>query len=372
MLALGVANSPLADGYRSLLEARLVVGPGAAALTKPVWVWINDGLMAAFFLLIGLELKRELRDGHLSTLRSLALPGFAAVGGMVVPALVYAALSAGDPIASRGWAIPAATDIAFALAVLSLVGPRVPTALKALLLSVAIFDDLGAILIIAIFYTTTISAAALAAAGILTLMLVGLNRAGVRRVLPYLALGVPLWYAVLQSGLHATLAGVVLALTIPHFGAGAGAAPERDSPLLRLEDGLHPWVAFGVLPIFAFANAGVSLTGLGLSDLTRPVPLGIAAGLVVGKQVGILGFAWLAVRLRVAELTAGLTWRDVHGVSLLCGIGFTMSLFVATLAFGPESLAPPGIDRLGILGGSLIAGLGGYLVLRGRAPSEAG
>jgi NhaA family Na+:H+ antiporter len=366
VLALVAANSPLAVYYTALLDLPLAVSVGRLGIAKPLFLWINDGLMAVFFFLVGLELKRELLEGHLSSFGRASLPAFAALGGMLAPAAIYAALNWHDPEALRGWAIPAATDIAFALGVLALLGKRVPVALKAFLLSVAIFDDLGAIVIIAIFYTVELSLPALAAAAVLAAALALLNRRGVSRTTAYIAIGVLLWVAVLKSGVHATLAGVVLAAAIPLRG---GPKPSRvphamESPLHRLEHGLHPWVAFGVLPVFAFANAGVPLAGLSPADMLHPVTLGIAAGLFFGKQVGIMLLCWLAFRLRLATLGGGVRWRHIYGVSLLCGVGFTMSLFIAALAFGQEAPAFAGLERLGVLAGSLMAGLAGYLVLR--------
>jgi len=297
--------------------------------------------------------------------RQALLPGLAAVGGMAVPALVYAAFNWRDPVALEGWAIPAATDIAFALGILSLLGPRVPPALKAFLLSVAIFDDLGAIIIIALFYSAKLSVAALLIALFLAFGLFVLNRRGVMRPAAYFLLGIPLWAAVLKSGVHATLAGVVLAIFIPYrVTPGDSALEEHESPLLHLEHTLLPWVAFGVLPVFALANAGVPLMGLSLSDLIHPVPLGIMTGLLLGKFVGILGMSGLAVALKVADLPKGVGWRHIQGVALLCGVGFTMSLFVASLAFEQGGGAYFGLERLGILMGSLFSGLAGYGLLR--------
>ena len=363
VLALAVANSPLAAPYAGLLDLPIEVRIGALRIAKPLLLWINDGLMAVFFFLVGLELKREMLEGHLSSVRRASLPALAALGGMLAPAALYAILNRGDAAAMRGWAIPAATDIAFALGVLSLLGNRVPAALKAFLLSVAIFDDLGAIVVIAVFYTTGLSLLALGLAALFLTGLVVLNRSGVTRLAPYILLGVPLWVAVLKSGVHATLAGVVLAFFIPlRTQGGAGAAPA--SPLRQLEHTLHPWVAFGVLPIFAFANAGVPVLTLSFTDLTHPVPLGIALGLFLGKQLGIMGISWLAVRLGLASLAEGVRWPQLYGVALLCGIGFTMSLFIASLAFEQGGGGYAGLERLGILAGTLISALVGYVVLR--------
>lgn len=365
VFALVIANSPLAAAYEALLSVPLAVSIGTFAIDKPMVLWINDGLMAVFFFLVGLELKREVLEGHLSSLRAASLPAVAAIGGMAAPAAVYAWFNWSDPAALNGWAIPAATDIAFALGILALVGPRIPSAAKALLLSVAIFDDLGAIVIIAVFYTAELSYVSLVFAAVCLVGLWLLNRASISRPAAYLLIGIPLWVALLKSGVHATLAGVVAAMALPLTVGPAADGSPRESPLKSLEHALHPWVAFGVLPVFAFANAGVSLSGLSLADLGQSVPLGIALGLLVGKPVGILACSWLAVRLGIASLGDGMTWRHLQGISLLCGVGFTMSLFISSLAFAPGAYA--GLERLGILAGSLVAGTAGYLVLRGAA-----
>ena len=363
--ALLAANSPLGPAYGEFLDIPLVVRFGSAGIEKPLILWINDGLMAVFFLLVGLELKREVLEGHLSSVRQALLPGFAAAGGMAIPALIFAALNWGDPVAMKGWAIPAATDIAFALGILSLLGPRVPPALKAFLLSVAIFDDLGAIIIIALFYSAQLSLTALLLAAFLVMGLFVLNRRGVMRPAAYFVLGIPLWVAVLKSGVHATLAGVVLAAFIPHrLGSTPGGSGEQDSLLLRLEHTLHPWVAFGVLPVFALANAGVPLLDISFTDLVHPVPLGIMGGLVLGKFIGIVGMSVLAVALKAADLPKGVGWRQLQGAALLCGVGFTMSLFIASLAFEQGGEAYFGLERLGILMGSLLSGVAGYGFLR--------
>ncbi|MGE0554115.1 MAG: Na+/H+ antiporter NhaA [Gemmatimonadales bacterium] len=371
-LALLLANSPLSGYYVGLWAVPVEIRVGALQIAKPLLLWVNDGLMAVFFLLVGMELKREVLEGHLSSLRLAVLPGFAALGGMLGPAALYVAFNQGDPTALGGWAIPTATDIAFALGVLSLLGGRVPAALKAFLLSVAIFDDLGAIVVIALFYTADLSLLSLGVAAALILGLFVLNRRGVVSPAAYFLLGVPLWVAVLKSGVHATLAGVVLAMFIPLRPArhGSAASDTGGSLLRRLEHTLHPWVAYGVLPLFAFANAGVPILGLSLSDVAEPVPLGIVTGLFVGKQVGILALCWLAVRLRLATLPEGVGWRALHGTSLLCGIGFTMSLFIASLAFERAGSSAAGLDRLGILLGSLLSGLCGYLLLRSVLPER--
>jgi len=360
--AMLVANSPFAAGYATLLDLPLEVRLGGFGIAKPLLLWINDGLMAVFFFLVGMELKREVIEGHLSSWRGASLPAFAAVGGMLVPAAIYALWNRGDVVALRGWAIPTATDIAFALGVLSLLGTRVPTALKALLLSVAILDDLGAIVVIALFYTAELSSPALVVAAVVVAGLATLNRLGVRSAIGYVVLGLLLWVAVLKSGVHATLAGVILAVFIPLRGPGPTTSPHApDSPLRRLEHALHPWVAFGVLPVFAFANAGVPLGEVSVADALHPIPLGIAAGLFLGKQIGVVALCWLAVRLRIASLPEGMHWKHLHGVALLCGVGFTMSLFIASLAF--EQGATVGLERLGVLIGTFASGVCGYAVL---------
>jgi Na+:H+ antiporter, NhaA family len=356
VLALIWANSPAGPLYVALLEAPVVLQAGPLGIAKPLLLWINDGLMAIFFLLVGLEIKREAMEGELSSVPKAALPGIAALGGMAAPAAVYVAINWGDPATLRGWAIPAATDIAFALGVLSLLGRRVPACLKVFLLALAILDDLGAIVIIAFFYTENLSVSSLALGGAGLLALAALNASGVRRVAPYVLVGVFVWVCVLKSGVHATLAGVALAFAIPLR------TPHGESPLRRLEHMLHPWVTYAILPVFAFANAGVSLVGLALADLFQPVPLGIALGLFLGKQVGVLGATLAAVRLGWASLPAGASWGQFYGVALLTGIGFTMSLFIGTLAFPDPSYGAA--VRIGVLGGSILSALAGYAVLR--------
>ncbi|MER9185579.1 Na+/H+ antiporter NhaA [Mesorhizobium australicum] len=361
-LALIVANSPLAGTYFSVLHAYL--GP------LSVSHWVNDGLMAVFFLLVGLEIKREMLDGQLSTWPRRVLPGIAAAGGMVVPALVYVAINSNNSAALSGWAIPTATDIAFALGVLSLLGSRVPASLKVFLTALAIIDDLGAVIIIAIFYTSGLSLAYLGAAFAVIAVLVLLNRTRVMSLVPYLVLGAILWVLVLRSGVHATLAGVALALTIP-LERSAGTGQDSDhSPLHRLEHGLHKLVAFVVIPIFGLANAGVSLTGLSFSALIEPLTLGVAAGLVVGKLVGVFGSSALAIRFGLADLPAHAGWSHMIGISLLCGIGFTMSLFIGLLAFANDVALQDAV-KVGILAGSFIAALLGAAVLL-MAPAVGG
>lgn len=359
LVALLAANSPLAPLYDLLLSTPVEIRVGALQIAKPLLLWVNDGLMAVFFLLVGLELKRELLEGELSNLRTALLPAVAAVGGMALPALVYLLINHDNALVMRGWAIPTATDIAFALGVLSLLGSRVPVGLKVLLTSIAIFDDIGAVAIIAIFYTDHLSFMALAVAAACIGALGVLNWRGVTARSVYLAIGVVMWVALLKSGVHATLSGVILALFIPIRTRTADA----PSPLKSLESDLHATVAFMVLPIFAFCNAGVALAGVGLQELAHPVPLGIAMGLVVGKQIGVFGFCWLAIRLGIGALPSGVSWLSLYGLSMLCGIGFTMSLFIGSLAFDGINVASLFDERLGILVGSLISGVLGYLVL---------
>ncbi|QBQ09434.1 MULTISPECIES: Na+/H+ antiporter NhaA [unclassified Pseudomonas] len=356
-LALIINNSPLSHLYASFLDVPVIAQIGALKIAKPALLWINDGLMALFFLLIGLEVKRELLDGQLSKPSQVVLPGAAAIGGMVVPALIYWALNKDNPAALGGWAIPMATDIAFALGVLALLGKRVPVSLKLFLMTLAIIDDLGAIIVIAIFYSTDLSGASLAGAAACLIALIAMNRLGVVKLGPYMIVGLILWVCVLKSGVHATLAGVTLAFCIPLRTKNA-----EPSPLLTLEHALHPWVAYAILPLFAFANAGVSLVGVNLESFTHHVPMGIAAGLLLGKTVGVLGFTWVMVKTGLAALPAGANWGQVLGVAVLCGIGFTMSLFVGSLAFVPGSSEYAGMDRMGILTGSILAALIGYAV----------
>jgi NhaA family Na+:H+ antiporter len=319
--------------------------------------------MALFFLMVGLEIKRELLDGHLSGWSRRILPGVAAAGGMLIPAAIYIAFNSDHPEALRGWAIPSATDIAFALAVLSLLGPRVPASLKVFLAALAIIDDLGAVIVIALFYTGGLSLPDLAGAAVVVGLLAGLNRRGVNALPPYLLLGILLWVLVLRSGVHATLAGVILALTIPiRRTPAAPEAPVAASPLHRLEQALHKPVAFLVVPIFGFANAGVSFSGLTPAAFGEPLTLGVAAGLAVGKLIGVFGAVYVTVRAGLADLPAGASWGQTLGVSLLCGIGFTMSLFIGLLAFDDPDMQAK--VKLGILAGSLVAGLSGYVVLQ--------
>jgi len=358
-VALAISNSPAAPGYFAALHAE------AGGLS--VLHWTNDGLMALFFLLVGLEIKRELLDGELSTWPRRILPGLAAAGGMLVPALIYMALNLDSPETIRGWAVPAATDIAFALGVISLLGSRAPVSLKIFLTALAILDDLGAVAIIAAFYTSELSLAGIALSALIIAALAGLNYAGVTRLFPYLALGLVLWAFVLKSGVHATLAGVALALTIPCT-TSRGRPDAPASPLHRLEHGLQPYVAFLVVPIFGFANAGVSLAEIGWAHLLNPVTAGSAAGLFFGKQLGVFLTVWIAVRLSWADCPKDASWLQVYGMSLLCGIGFTMSLFIGLLAF-PNSPETQDAVKLGVLLGSVCSAIAGALVLS-LAPSQ--
>ena len=361
LAAMLVANSPLAAAYQAFLDIPIVVRIGAFEIAKPLLLWVNDGLMAVFFFLVGLELKRELLEGELATVRQAFLPVAAAIGGIAGPAAIYAMFNSADPVALRGWAIPAATDIAFALGVLALLGDRVPRGLKIFLLSVAIVDDVGAILIIALFYSSAPPPVTLAVAAAALGVLVLMNRSGVTRISPYLLVGLVLWAAVLKSGVHATLAGVLLALTIPLRTSGRHA----DSPARKLEGDLHAPVVFGVLPLFAFANAGVSFAGMQLADLAHGVPLGITAGLFFGKQIGVMLISAALVTAGLARLPSGVTWGSFYGMAVITGIGFTMSLFIGSLAFKEElGIQLPVDERIGILLGSALSALAGYFVLR--------
>jgi NhaA family Na+:H+ antiporter len=357
-VGLGLANSPLAGYYDALLDLPGELRIGPLEIRKPLLLWLNDGWMAVSFFLVGLEVKREFLDGELSDRRTAGLPVIGAMGGMVLPAAIYAWANWGDPVGLRGWAIPAATDIAFALGVISLLGKRVPVGLKVLLTAIAIIDDLGAIVIIAVFYTANLSLLSLALAAVALVALAVLNRAGVRAISPYVLVGAVLWVCVLKSGVHATLAGVATALAIPLRGGPS----DEEPPLRRLEHALHPWVAYLILPAFAFANAGVSFAGLGLAALGKPVSLGIALGLFIGKQLGVLLAVWLAVVCRVGRLPDGASWMQLYGVAILCGIGFTMSLFIGGLAF--DDVARAAEVRLGVLAGSLVSAVVGLVMLR--------
>ncbi len=406
VVALFWANSPWASTYFSVWQSKLTVGLGQFELSKPLLLWINDGLMAVFFFVVGLEIKREIIAGELASVRKASLPIAAAIGGMVVPALLYSFFNIGGE-GSRGWGIPMATDIAFSLGVLTLLGNRVPLSLKVFLTAFAIVDDIGAVLVIAVFYTSKVSLTALLISAVMLFVAIALNVAGVRRPVVYGSVGVILWIAILKSGVHATVAGVLLAMTIPartriaeaqfletsrnllndfeHAGPldmQHGLNQERHgvlnslqdlaegvrTPSSRLEDELHPWVTFVVLPVFAFANAGVSLGGGGVAAVGHPVSLGIIVGLLVGKVIGLSSFAWLAIRLNLASMPAGVTWRHIVGVAFLGGIGFTMSLFVANLAFGESQLLE--VSKIGILTGSLISGVVGWGILVKASPPQ--
>ena len=358
LAALVLANSPLGELYIRFREIPGSIQVGTFTIAKPLLLWVNDLWMAVFFFLVGLEIKREFLEGQLSSRTELLLPAVAALGGMLVPALIYVGLNWDDPATVSGWAIPAATDIAFALGILALVGARVPLSLKVLLTAIAIFDDLGAIVIIAAFYTESLSVGSLAFAGAAIVGLIVLNRLGVTHVAAYVIVGTLLWIGVLKSGVHATLAGVVTAFAVPlRVRDGEG-----HSLLRHLEHGLHPWVAFLVLPMFAFANAGVSFADVRLASLREPVALGIALGLLAGKQIGVFVPLWACIRLGWAPMPEGANWAQLYGVALLCGVGFTMSLFIGGLAFGAAGFDVP--VRIGVLGGSVLAAVAGYTVLR--------
>lgn len=357
--AIVLANSPWSIFYDLLLTTPVEVFVGDFGIAKPLLLWINDGLMAIFFFHVGLELKREVLEGELSDLRNVVLPAIGAVGGMAIPALIYVLLNRNHPETIQGWAIPAATDIAFALGILSLLGKNVPLALKLFLASLAIFDDIGAIVIIAIFYTSQISETSLTIALSCIPILFILNRYRVSSTSYYVLIGLIMWGALLKSGVHATLAGVVLALFIPL----TCAEDKEYSPLKTLEHDLHGTVAFFILPVFAFANAGLNLSGIGIDQLMHPVPLGIAAGLFIGKQVGVFGFCFVAIKLGLTSLPKDVNWASLYGVAALCGVGFTMSLFIGSLAFEQTGGGFQFDDRLGIIVGSLLSGIFGYLIL---------
>ena len=362
VLALLIANSPLAPAYFGTLETKLNLSYGAFAINKPLLLWINDGLMAVFFFLIGLEVKREIISGQLSSWDKASLPLVAAIGGMAVPALVFVSFNYAEPANINGWAIPAATDIAFALGILSLLGPRVPVAMKALLLAIAVIDDIGAITVIALFYSGEIKTDMLIGAAVVYAALFAVNRMRLASGMPYVILTVIMWVFVLKSGVHATLAGVAAGMMIPTQ------TREGTNLLYEMEHSLHKWVAFMVIPIFGFANAGVSLIGVSPAMILEPLPLGIALGLLIGKQIGIVGMAWIGVKAGFASLPDGVGWRKIHGLSLLAAIGFTMSLFIGGLAFDD----PSQVDavKIGVLGGSLIAALTGFFALKSALPDE--
>ncbi|MCW8935490.1 MAG: Na+/H+ antiporter NhaA [Gammaproteobacteria bacterium] len=361
ILALILKNSVLSELYSAFLHTPVEVRFGSLEIAKPLLLWINDGLMAIFFLLIGLEVKRELLEGHLSSLSQVSLPAIAAFGGMAVPALIYVWFNIGDEQGMRGWAIPTATDIAFALGILSLLGNRIPVSLKIFLMALAIIDDLGAIVVIALFYTVELSTHSIIVAALAITLLIILNRAGVIKKAAYVIVGIVLWVSVLKSGVHATLAGVVLAFCIP-----LRAKDEKGndfSPSKDIEHDLHYWVAFFILPLFAFVNAGVDLRQISIDQMWGPVPMGIMLGLFLGKQLGVFGFSWLAIKLKLARLPENSSWIKLYGISVLTGIGFTMSLFVDSLAFKDGALYQQA-DKLAVLIASFSAGILGYLILR--------
>ena len=361
VFAMIIANTPLATAYDAILGTYIKVGIGSFEIAKPAILWINDGLMAIFFFLVGLEIKREVLVGELSSFDKAILPIMAAIGGMAVPGLIFAIINWGTPENLNGWAIPTATDIAFALGILALIGSRAPVALKIFLLAIAIIDDLGAIVIIAVFYTSELSTNALTISMLGFAAAVALNRMGVQRTAPYLLVGIVMWVFVLKSGVHATLAGVLIALTIP-----LKSKDGDDALLYKMEHGLHPWVAFLILPVFAFANAGVNFTGIGIDDLLQPLTLGIAVGLFLGKQIGVFLATWIGVKSGIARLPENVTWRHVYGVACLTGVGFTMSLFIGSLAFGAAD--EMNAVRLGVVLGSVLSGLFGYVLLKSADP----
>lgn len=362
VIAMLIANSPLSGIYAALIDMTVAVQVGNLVINKPLLLWVNDGLMAVFFFLIGLEIKREIMDGELSSFDQVILPGMGALGGMVVPASIYIWFNLGDSVAMDGWAIPVATDIAFALALLGSFGARVPVSLKVFLLTLAILDDLAAIVIIALFYSAALSPTMLVIGAVTLGIAAAMNRTGVTRTSSYILLGVVLWIAVLKSGVHATLAGVLIAFCIPMRDK------EGHCPLRELEHNLHEPVAFVILPAFAFVNAGLSLSGVSLDALLHPVTLGVTSGLVLGKPLGIVLFTGVAVALGLARLPKDVNWTQLLGVACACGIGFTMSLFIAGLAFEHGSGAYFSGDRLGILVGSLLSALAAWILLQFSLP----
>jgi NhaA family Na+:H+ antiporter len=364
IFAMIIANTPLSATYDLILGTYIKVGIGNFEIAKPAILWINDGLMAIFFFLVGLEIKREVLAGELSSFDKAILPIMAAIGGMAVPGIIFAIVNWGTPENLNGWAIPTATDIAFALGILALIGSRAPLALKIFLLAIAIIDDLGAIVIIAIFYTSELSINSLSISMIGFAAAVALNRLGIQRTAPYLLVGIIMWVFVLKSGVHATLAGVLIAFTIP-----LKAKNEDEALLYKMEHGLHPWVAFLILPVFAFANAGVNFTGIGIDDLLQPLTLGIAVGLFLGKQIGVFLATWICVKSGIARLPENVSWKHVYGVACLTGVGFTMSLFIGSLAFTTADVM--NAVRLGVVLGSVLSGIIGYLLLKSAAHDSA-
>jgi NhaA family Na+:H+ antiporter len=364
IFAMIIANTPLSANYDLILGTYIKVGIGNFEIAKPAILWINDGLMAIFFFLVGLEIKREVLAGELSSFDKAILPIMAAIGGMAVPGIIFAIVNWGTPENLNGWAIPTATDIAFALGILALIGSRAPISLKIFLLAIAIIDDLGAIVIIAIFYTSELSINALAISALGFAAAVVLNRMGIQRTAPYLLVGIVMWVFVLKSGVHATLAGVLIAFTIP-----LKTKNEDEALLYKMEHGLHPWVAFLILPVFAFANAGVNFTGIGIDDLLQPLTLGIAVGLFLGKQIGVFLATWIGVKSGIARLPENVSWKHVYGVACLTGVGFTMSLFIGSLAFTTADVM--NAVRLGVVLGSVLSGIIGYLLLKSAAHHSA-
>ncbi|AWK13788.1 Na+/H+ antiporter NhaA [Candidatus Fukatsuia symbiotica] len=362
IVALTLANSPLYNFYQMFIDTPVVVKIASLEIDKPLLLWINDGLMAIFFLVVGLEVKRELLQGSLAGRDKAVFPAIAALGGMLVPAVIYLLFNGADEITRQGWAIPAATDIAFALGVMALLGNRVPTSLKVFLLALAIIDDLGVIIIIAFFYTNEVSLPALGIAAVAIALLAYMNWRGVGKTSVYVIVGLVLWVSILKSGVHATLAGVILGFMIPLH------TSDKRSPSETLEHSLHPWVAYLILPLFAFANAGVSLTGVSIPGLTALLPLGIACGLFIGKPLGIFVFSWLAVKSGVAKLPHSINFKQIFSVAVLCGIGFTMSIFIASLAFDGVDISLLTYSKLGILLGSTAAAVVGYFLLRFTLP----
>ncbi len=366
ILALIFANTGLSVYYDLLLSTPVQIRIGELIVDKPLLLWINDGLMAVFFFLVGLELKRELIEGELSDKKNVILPGIGAVGGMLFPALIYIYFNYEDPASMQGWAIPAATDIAFALGILSLLGSRVPISCKIFLTSLAIFDDVGAIIIIALFYTSNISTTALIIVAACLPIMFYFNRKNITNKSPYIFIGIIMWFAMLKSGVHATLVGIILSMFIPMRSKSDAA----DSPLKSFEHDLHSTVAFFILPVFAFANAGINLTNVGLEQLTHGVPVGIALGLFFGKQIGVFGLCWLVIKLNFARLPSGMNWGSLYGLSALCGIGFTMSMFIGSLAFEETGVNMVFDERLGIIIGSLLSGIVGYVILNKSLPKQ--
>jgi len=367
IVALLLQNSGLSSLYMGFLHTPVEIRFGALEIAKPLLLWVNDGLMAIFFLLIGLEVKREIMEGHLSSMQQIALPGIAAIGGMVVPALVFIAFNQSESFAMKGWAIPTATDIAFALGILSLLGKRVPLSLKIFLMALAIIDDLGAIVIIALFYTSELSTVSIMVASASLVLLFIMNRMGVIRKTAYILVGVILWVSVLKSGVHATLAGVALAFMIPLNSKDKEG--NKISLAKEMEHGLHYWVAFMILPLFAFVNAGVDLKGISMDEMMGSVPLGIMLGLFLGKQLGVFGFSWIAIKMGWAKLPKASSWMQLYGVAVLTGIGFTMSLFVDSLAYNDTEIYHYA-DKLAILLGSFLSAILGYIILRTTKSSK--